>query len=466
MKLLKIKSYLIGFIVVMISIFSFNNNAKAYNFAYNGIYFDSDEILDRIKDKYSNIDFENTYRYHIAFLRDNSLYFIFTDRINAYDLNTQTYLLYEENFYPYSNDYAAHLGYSSAGWGFWTRRLFYYYRYDFNNNTEEINTTNNAYNELLFASKSEKLDSETWEQFLDRKILYSNINFTLTEAMSNENYYRPYDKEKNASEMIITHNYEDEHNRYSITIKLTQTLESTLNYEYSYDNETWHTLSAFSSSSNSFNLNHYFNIPIYFRIRKLNTNEIIWSTLYEEDFSKVDKHIIVSEKAGVDDGNEYIKTSFDFSEYFKYKNSGSYELKTFFDDNEIELFDDVWSTTIYKQGFDNFGNFKTNIKIKIDNKVVEELNYTLNEEDKEFDEVYDDILNDNLNQDLSNGDYSTVEGMIESIKSFITAISSFVSSFFGLIIGFFNALNIWIRSFIISIFVVIVICKLIKAVRK
>jgi len=306
------------------------------------------------------------------------------------------------------------------------------------------------------------------ENYYDKVILYSSIDL---KTISNDIEYTFYSTDMNidtSNKMNLSSEYNCAADEcfYSITAKLTQPLESTLNYEYSYDNETWHTLSAFSSSSNSFELKHYFNIPIYFRIRKLNTNEIIWSTLYEADFSQVDKHIIVSEKAGVEDGNEYIKTSFDFSEYFKYKNSGSYELKTFFDDNDIELFDDVWSTTIYKQGFDNFGNFKTNIKIKIDNKVVEELNYTLNEEDKEFDEIYDDILNDNLDQDLSNGDYSTVEGMINSIKSFITAISNFVSSFFGLIMGFFNALNIWIRSFIISIFVVIVICKLIKAVRK
>ena len=304
----------------------------------------------------------------------------------------------------------------------------------------------------------------TNKEWFEESIVYTNVNINPNNSEIKD-YYVSYEKFVNLP-MQITHIYEEEQNRYSINIKLNQSLENTLNYEYSYDNETWHTLSAFSSSSNSFNLNHYFNVPIYFRIRELNTNNIRFSTLYEADFSNVNKHIIVSENAGVEDGNEYIKVSFDFSEYFKYKNSGAYELKTFFDDNEIDLFDDIWSTTIYKQSFDKYGNFNTNIKIKIDNKVVEELNYTLNEENKEFDEIYDDILNDNLNQDLNNGDYSSVEGMIDSIKSFITAISGFVSSFFGLIMGFFNALNIWIRSFIISIFVVIVICKLIKAVRK
>lgn len=461
MKSLKIKSYLIGFIIAIISLFSFNNITHAYEIAAFGNTYDIDYLFNELmREKHSDID---SYPYHLCLYTDqnkNEIKCVALKEANFYNLATQQIegKKQDETMINNKNYVMTTTGAGSQGYTFVNRYMDKIPVATINNNGINV-WEDKATFYFPFAPSS--ITNREW---FEESIVYTNVNIN-PEINDIEEYYISYEEFVNLP-MQISHNYIAEQNRYSITIKLNQPLESTLNYEYSYDNETWHTLSAFSSSSNSFNLNHYFNIPIYFRIRKLNTNEIIWSTLYEEDFSKVDKHIIVSEKAGVDDGNEYIKTSFDFSEFFKYKDSGSYELKILFDNNEMELFDDVWSTTIYKQGFDNFGNFKTNIKIKIDNKVVEELNYTLNEEDKEFDEIYDDILNDNLNQDLSNGDYSTVEGMINSIKSFITAISNFVSSFFGLIIGFFNALNIWIRSFIISIFVVIVICKLIKAVRK
>ena len=473
MKLLKMRSCIIGFIIAIISLFSFNNNANALELKNGDIVPD----LPQLKSEFYSISYSKQYKNYVLIFYQEKYIKAVNGIENSYiqDNPNDNYLgsqfhnaiggfcgLSNEPkvwFYYLENNEWKYKGYDCYG-----SDLPYIYEYD-----TSIENTGDSYFTL------ENVNSDFVKEYYNTYIQYSTVNiFKYFKNSPDGPFEQPiliYSTDMNVdttNKMNLSSEYNCAADEcfYSITAKLTQPLESTLNYEYSYDNETWHTLSAFSSSSNSFELKHYFNIPIYFRIRKLNTNEIIWSTLYEADFSEVNKHIIVSEKAGVEDGNEYIKTSFDFSEYFKYKNSGSYELKTFFDDNDIELFDDVWSTTIYKQGFDNFGNFKTNIKIKIDNKVVEELNYTLNEEDKEFDEIYDDILNDNLDQDLSNGDYSTVEGMINSIKSFITAISNFVSSFFGLIMGFFNALNIWIRSFIISIFVVIVICKLIKAVRK
>ena len=461
MKLLRIKNYLIGSIVVIISLFSFNNKTYAYEMAAFGNTYDIDYLFNELmREKYSDID---NYPYHICIYTNqnkNEIKCVAMNEAIFYNLDTLQTEKKTNDITMVNNEKYIMTTKSAGSQGYTFVNQYMYKVPVLTINSSGINVWEDKAT-FYFPFAPSGMTNKEW---FEESIVYTNVNIN-PENSEIKDYYISYESFASLP-MQISHDYIAEQNLYSIKIKLNQSLESTLNYEYSYDNETWHTLSAFSSSSNSFNLNHYFNIPIYFRIRELNTNNIKFSTLYEADFSNVNKHIIVSENAGVEDGNEYIKISFDFSEYFKYKNSGPYELKTFFDDNDIELFDDVWSTTIYKQGFDNFGNFNTNIKIKIDNKIVEELNYILNEEDKEFDEIYDDILNDNLNQDLSNGDYSTVEGMINSIKSFITAISNFVSSFFGLIMGFFNALNIWIRSFIISIFVVIVICKLIKAVRK
>ena len=461
MKLLRMRNFLTGFIILIISLFSFNNKTYAYEISAFGNTYDLDYIFNELmREKHSDID---SYPYHLCLYTDqnkNEIKCVAMNEAIFYNLDTLQTEKKTNDITMVNNEKYVMTTKSAGSQGYAFVNQYMYKVPVLTINSSGINVWDSK-STFYYPFAPDNMAEKEW---FEESVVYTNVNIN-PEINDIEEYYISYEEFFNLP-MQISHNYIAEQNRYSITIKLNQPLESTLNYEYSYDNETWHTLSAFSSSSNSFNLNHYFNIPIYFRIRELNTNNIKFSTLYEADFSNVNKHIIVSENAGVKDGNEYIKVSFDFSEYFKYKNSGPYELKTFFDDNDIELFDDVWSTTIYKQGFDNFGNFKTNIKIKIDNKVVEELNYTLNEEDKEFDEIYDDILNDNLNQDLNNGDYSSVEGMIDSIKSFITAISNFVSSFFGLIMGFFNALNIWIRSFIISIFVVIVICKLIKAVRK
>ena len=72
MKSLKIKSYLIGFIVVMISLFSFNNNAYAYEVDLNADinYYIND--LKETHDKYPNgLNINDTLDLIISKLKNN-----------------------------------------------------------------------------------------------------------------------------------------------------------------------------------------------------------------------------------------------------------------------------------------------------------------------------------------------------------------------------------------------------------
>ena len=81
-----------------------------------------------------------------------------------------------------------------------------------------------------------------------------------------------------------------------------------------------------------------------------------------------------------------------------------------------------------------------------------------------FEETYNNMINNgDWGKDLNVND---VNDMGDIVVQFLGAVGSFVAGFFDLLEIFFNRLNYWVRSFIVTIFIELVICKIIKGVRK
>lgn len=262
--------------------------------------------------------------------------------------------------------------------------------------------------------------------------------------------------------MIISHNFAQDlkgRDIYAITIDLRNCWNENYKYQYSYDNEKYYDMTGLTADNQIFYLNHGINIPIYFRILNEN-NEIQWSRYYNENFELINKEINIIEFAKTIEGKKMIGLQFDLSQYTQFWQE--YEFKIFINGTQQDLKENI----VFNYYENNFENITHNLILKIDNLIIEEIEYDLNPEMKEFEDLYEQILEENLSNELGKNDYSTIEGMVDSLNSFIEALKEFIKSFFELAFGFFNKLNIWIRTFIIGIFIIMVICKIIKVVRK
>lgn len=197
MKWLKIKKYLKIFSVIICSLFIFSNKANAYEFSYNNINFDTNEILSNIKSQYSNIDFDNVYRFHFAYILGDKVYFVTHDAPDMTRISTGETISDKSTILPYDDDIVIHPGASSGGstWNAWHN--VYYYTYDINTGEEVVSVSygSKPSNRVYFDYTGDKLENETYEEYINRKVLYSNVNFTIADALSNENYYRPYNTE-------------------------------------------------------------------------------------------------------------------------------------------------------------------------------------------------------------------------------------------------------------------------------
>lgn len=541
--------------MILISIFCCNDKIEAYNFKYENLGFDSEEIISKLEAEYSNIDFDNVYRFHFAYILGDKVYFVTHDAPDMTRISTGETISDKSTILPYDDDIVIHPGSSSGGstWNAWHN--VYYYTYDINTGEEVVSVSygSKASNRVYFDYTGDKLENETYEEYINRKVLYSNVNFTITDALTNENYYRKYDNSKiklsaslaqdltgtefynisaefdeiydstytyqykidddewidlteihldenssrvfnyaayfnmsmyfrvldsennvldensitisNLSDygMIISHNFAQDINGrdiYSIMVDLRSCWNANYTYQYSYDNEKYYDMTGISADNQIFYLNHGINVPIYFRILNENS-EVDWSRHYNEDFPLVDKKIVVNEFTRMLDGTKMIGVQFDLSQYTQFT-WDEYNLTIFINGTQQDIKDQI-TFNYYEADFDNF---TYNVVLKLDNLVIEEFTYELNPEGKEFDDRYEQILEENLEKELGENDYSTVGGMVDSLNSFIEAVKDFIKSFFDLAFGFFNELNIWIRTFIIGIFIVMVICKIIKVVRK
>lgn len=235
-------------------------------------------------------------------------------------------------------------------------------------------------------------------------------------------------------------------------------------YQYSYDNKKFYNM-AVDANNLKYSLNHAINIPIYFRILDPNSN-VVYEQYYNPNFEDLDKDVLIFETTDIINNEKQIKIHVDFTEYLDYFDMYNY---TIYVDNvkydESTFFLDFISTK------DNFIK-SINIQIYVDDLLIENIGYRCGSfggggsDIDNFDDMYENVLENELNNELLENNYDSANNMVKSAQKFIESIANIVTTFFDLIMTFFNRLNIWIRVCIINLFVVLVICKTIKAVRK
>lgn len=193
---------------------------------------------------------------------------------------------------------------------------------------------------------------------------------------------------------------------------------------------------------------------------------IIYSyCLDARNFSKFQKHVIINRKTSDFGYKKNVEINIDFSQYEAYSDMYNLSYHEYLKKDEPGLEEMVLAKNfIVNEG--NFSYYKNlYFTVSVDNEpleVVDLIDYIYGD----FDTIYEETLEKELEEALGKNDYSSVSNMMQSVRNFMNAISTYTEIFFKLIMRFFNRLNVYLRSFIISIFIETVIFKVIKAVRK
>lgn len=465
MNLLQTKNYMIGFIAVLISIFSFNIKVEAREIELNysdlnlsaGLKEEMNEIIDYLKtienDNYVVLTYSyyyNNFRLDVVKKQDDlslvhaNLYIDHPGNpfMLQWRFNKQAYYIqfnFSEYNLNYLKDMIANDSYTLSNYN-----SGYYFNTRTNRNINQLDVL--IYSNIEFSVNIEN---------------YNEDNFLLNgNEISNGDVLEQY---SNWSFVKLSSGFaQDLKNRdiYVITFLLSS-YNANYKYQYSYDNQKFYDMTGLDNNNLAYWLNVGLNIPVYFRVLDDN-DDVIWSTKYNDNlgFTELDNSATIYEEAITDENGKKVKIYFDLSDYLVYMDMYNYTIylndveQNLVPRLEVDLNENTFDDTIYR------------FELKVDNATVEAFEYKPKTSDKTFEDYYEDVLEDNLEDDLGNSDYSDVGGMVDSLNSFINAIKTYISTFFGLIMGFFNKLNLWIRSFLIGIFIVMVICKIVKAVRK
>ena len=465
MNLLQTKNYMIGFIAVLISIFSFNIKVEAREIELNysdlnlsaGLKEEMNEIIDYLKtienDNYVVLTYSyyyNNFRLDVVKKQDD----LSLVHANLYIDDPGNPFMLQWRFNKHA--YYIHFNFSDYNLNYLKGMI--------ENNSYTLSNYNSGY---YFNTRTNRNINQ-----LD-VLIYSNIEFTVDiENDYEDNFYLNgnklntddiFEQYSNWSFVKLSSGFaQDLKNRdiYVITFLLSS-YNANYKYQYSYDNQKFYDMTGLDSNNLAYWLNVGLNIPVYFRVLDDN-DDVIWSTKYNENlgFTELDNSATIYEEAITDSNGKKVKIYFDLSDYLVYMDMYNYTIylndveQNLVPRLEVDLNENTFDDTIYR------------FELKVDNATVEAFEYKPKTSDKTFEDYYEDVLEDNLEDDLGNSDYSDVGGMVDSLNSFINAIKTYISTFFDLIMGFFNKLNLWIRSFLIGIFIVMVICKIVKAVRK
>lgn len=242
-------------------------------------------------------------------------------------------------------------------------------------------------------------------------------------------------------------------------------------YQYSFNNVDFVNMDV--SEERKYKLYQGINTDIYFRI--LNSSGNVIYTLKDEKLTQygnyswlydiIERNAIIKETTKINSNNQKeIVVSVDFSEFSQF--SDMYDLKFYIND---EIIDSGNKTLVYTKE-----NFVTGFYIKVELDGIELKNHVhriaANDSgggsDGNFNDTYHDIIEDNLEKDFIGIDYETVQGMIEAIKKFIYSIEDLIVIFFGFVDVFLDRLNPYTRTLILCLFIILVISKIVKAVRR
>lgn len=301
---------------------------------------------------------------------------------------------------------------------------------------------------------------------LNKIIISSNVNYSFNNVMV-------YDKDE-IRKITITNSLvcEPETGRefYLVTFDLGEYYDSKYKIYYGYGNNERHKHSVeFDSETKKATIKHAFpDVAIHYELIANNDlNNAIIIGVYFLPPEANNKTILLTEKALFDkNGDKYIKTTLSFENFEKFKDIHP-DIKYMVNSKLTTTLNYTW--IIDKTNYDSFET--KNIQIFLgDYAVINEMYYHPKLEGdtsiSNFEDKFTAIIERELLEKIDMDNLDSAGGIANMVKTFIETIKDIILSFFGIIKGFFDKLNIWIRTYIISIFCVLVVSRIIKAVRK
>lgn len=305
------KKCLIGFIVVLTSLFSFNVFVNAEEFSVNNMTFNTDELDNILSEEYSSLNLEE-YVYKYAFLNDNKMYYVLDNNFQGYKINTTEFINEKSTFYLKNDEYVRELSIGSAGFLF---SRVYAYVYDFSNDSYELASPswNKEYVVGIYDSKN--MTKEEIIAWHEERFVYSNTNITTQYNANNEklNFYLSYKDFINVG-IKLTKGYANDlsgRDLYNIEADFSSLSNVNFKYQYKINNGSWIDIDSEDLINDSNNLPIKFSYPAYsnltFHFRVLDVNDDL---LDEKSItvSELEDHVY----SEIVSGSQYSQIEFDF----------------------------------------------------------------------------------------------------------------------------------------------------------
>lgn len=313
-----------------------------------------------------------------------------------------------------------------------------------------------------------------FNEYYDGTIIYARVLDNEGNEIS-KNQYRINNAELPKFDLIINSglacpipNYEGDPQAEIINVDFRNVYFENYKYYYTYDTRTKYQINVTSEQLTHQIVEYLYNF-IYFYIYDENDNLIYYTYNdvtsedrlgYLPDDYEIRHNIEFSDGVACDlENNKIINVKFDFSNITKYVNHYNFDVVINGEHfGAIQYHEIVLNEQNYIQDFE--------VKIYIDTNLYLSGTYRVGGllGKDNFEDTYNDMLNNgNWNENL---DVKNIEDMGDLVIQFLGAISTFISTFFDLLDFFFQRLNFWIRACIITLFVELVICKIIKGVKK
>lgn len=305
------KKCLIGFIVVLTSLFSFNVFVNAEEFSVNNMTFDTEELDNILSEEYSSLNLEE-YVYKYAFLNDNKMYYVLDNNFQGYKINTTEFINEKSTFYLKNDEYVRELSIGSAGFLF---SRVYAYVYDFSNDSYELASPNWNKEYVVGSYDSKNMTKEEIIAWHEERFVYANTNITTQYSITNEkfNFYLSYEDFINAG-IKLTKGYANDlsgRDLYNIEADFSSLSNVNFKYQYKINNGSWIDIDSEDLIYDNNDLPVKFLYPAYgnltFYFRVLDTNNDI---LDEKNITvnELEDHVY----SEIISGSQYSQIEFDF----------------------------------------------------------------------------------------------------------------------------------------------------------
>ena len=238
-------------------------------------------------------------------------------------------------------------------------------------------------------------------------------------------------------------------------------------YEYSWDGRTWHSL-PFAEGETRCSISNYLQLLMYIRIVDENGNELYigYADRTQDDIRNYDSNrfsVKYNEGIACDSNrNNIINVRINLTNITTFTHQYGFRV--------IINGDTYYNLPLYETILNNDNLITSyNVKIYIDTFKIFEETYNVGNlpsyENITFDNLYNKIQQDVID-DFNGNNTSNISGATDLVMRFLNTISEFVAGFFDLMLYFYNRLNSWLRAYILAIFNIFIICKVIKVARK